>query len=199
MQYTVCWYKCGYGLQTDNLWYMTWMCSHHSKENSPYWILHSPVWGMRLAQADLNVECPDSTTPGPSVVYIVECTHAGTLATAPLPGIEPRCELGPRRVIIRLSINQLTNSSKARFILMLSLFSAFTVQDSCRVVWWLDFTYFICHPWRLHWKNHRFACLQLAINHQVYSWNGAHSHTVRQQLVALIHWDSSRAITGSAS
>ncbi len=62
---------------------------------------------------------------------IVECTHTGTSATALLPGMEPRCELGPQRVIIRLSINQSTNSSKARFILIFPPFSAFTVQDSC--------------------------------------------------------------------
>lgn len=45
----------------------------------------------------------------------------------------------------------------------------------------------------------RFVSLQPSINHWVYGWNGAHSQTVRQPLVALIHWDSSRAVTGFAS
>lgn len=77
----------------------------------------------------------------------MECTHtfAHTDARththrAPLPGTESKCESGPQRLVITVSINQSTNSSKACFFFPLSpsistfpLVSAFTVRDSLQV------------------------------------------------------------------
>lgn len=44
--------------------------------------------------------------------------HPHTHTEALLPGSDSKCELGPQRVIIQVSIIELTNSSKAHFILI---------------------------------------------------------------------------------
>lgn len=60
---------------------------------------------------------------GPHHAAILEQTHTHTSTlshthTLKLPGSDSRCELGPQRVIIDVSIIELTNSSKACFILI---------------------------------------------------------------------------------
>lgn len=68
-----------------------------------------------------------------------ERTHA---QKAPLPGIQPKCESGPRRLVITLSINQRTNSLKAVFFFFFRsrpslLFVASQCETVCRCAWWL--------------------------------------------------------------
>lgn len=59
---------------------------------------------------------PDHTHAPPAPTH----THTEAL----LPGSDSKCELGPQRVIIQVSIIELTNSSKAHFILIWLLFPA---------------------------------------------------------------------------
>lgn len=48
---------------------------------------------------------------------------------------------------------QFTNSPEACSITRFPPFFCSTVRESSRIVCPLDFTYFICHSWCLHWKN----------------------------------------------
>lgn len=73
--------------------------------------------------------------------YVIEFTHIHTSAKA-LPGTESRCELGPQRVIITVSINQLANSSKACFILIFPLSLPWQCKTvaGCMMTWF----YLLC-------------------------------------------------------
>lgn len=139
-------------------------------------------------------------TVSPGHTSIMECTHTDT--SAPLPGTESRCELGPLRLIITVSINQLTNSSK--LVLSWSFYffcleSARQLQGCMMTLFYLFYLSFLVSSLEEPQFMLRFVSLQVPINHPVCSWNGARSQIVRQQLVALIGWDSSRATTSSAN
>lgn len=67
--------------------------------------------------------------------------HRHTSAKAQLPGSESRCELGPQRVIITVSINQLTNSSMACFIMTSSPFFLWQWQTVGGLMTWFYLFY----------------------------------------------------------
>ena len=110
---------------------------------------------------------------------------------APPLGIESRCELAPQRVIIRVSINQSTNSSKACFISI----SPFSCPWQWETVWGL-YDDLISLIWsvipdvftrkKTHSLCQGFVCVQPPINHQVCSWNGTHSQ-VREAAVSRLN------------